>query len=628
MYLCKCAYQFLSFLLAPVQANLCLMKQSFDIRGGAAIGRANLPALRQQMSNTGLDFLYVPHEDEYNNEYLPDAYQRLTWVTGFTGSSGCAMIGQNHAIVFVDGRYTLQASDQLAPELFETLTVSQPANPFDWVAAQNLTGKTVGYDPKLSSPNDVAALAAAVAKAGGHLRALTVNLVDAAWTDQPAAPLAPVVPHPLQYAGLSAPDKRAQIAQVLKADKADAAIITAPASLAWAFNIRGGDVMCTPLPLGRAILHSDGSADLFLADAKVSIGLREHLGNGVRLHSIDVLEDTLATLSGKTISLDPSMASAWFFETLEKAGAVVQRAPDPCALPKACKNAAELAGTQAAHIRDGAALSRFLHWLDTDAQSGQITEIEAVTKLEAFRDATGKLNDLSFETISGAGPNGAIVHYRVSTATNRKLERGSLFLVDSGGQYDDGTTDVTRTVPIGAPTDEMKTRYTQVLKGHIALAAVRFPYGTTGTHLDILARHALWQAGLDYGHGTGHGVGVYLGVHEGPQRIAKAWNAIPLEPGMIVSNEPGYYKTGAFGIRIENLQFVTPPAAIANGEIDMLGFENLTWAPLSRALINLSLLTSAEQDWVNTYHANVLAKIGPLLEGEAKAWLQAACVAL
>ncbi|MEO9968522.1 MAG: aminopeptidase P family protein [Hyphomonadaceae bacterium] len=603
------------------------MKQTFDIRGGAAMGRANLPTLRQKMSDLNLDFLYVPHEDEYNNEYLPEAYQRLTWLTGFTGSAGCAVIGIEAATVFVDGRYTLQAADQLDDDLFAVKTIQQPANPFGWLAAQNLSGKTLGYDPKLSSPNDVAALAASVAKAGGTLKMLDANPIDAAWDDQPPPPIAPIVPQPLEYTGMAAADKRVQIAETLSADKADAAIITAPASLAWAFNMRGGDVMCTPLPLGRAILHKDATADLFLAEAKVSDGLREHLGNGVRLHKIEALESELAKLSGKTISIDPNMASAWFFETLKNAGASILAAQDPCALPKACKNPAEIAGTQTAHIRDGAALTRFLHWLDTHAQSGEVTEIEAVTKLEHLRDATGKLNDLSFETISGAGPNGAIVHYRVSTATDRKLERGSLFLVDSGGQYLDGTTDVTRTVAIGSPTDEMRTRYTQVLKGHIALAVVRFPPGTTGTHLDILARHALWQAGVDYGHGTGHGVGVYLGVHEGPQRIAKAWNAVPLAPGMIMSNEPGYYKAEAFGIRIENLQFVTEPEAIAGGEIDMLGFENLTWAPLARTLIDISLLSDTELSWVNNYHATVLEKLTPHLNNEPDVltWLGEAC---
>lgn len=604
------------------------MKQSFDIRGGPALGRNNLPKLRTKMTESGLDLVYVPHEDEFNNEYLPDSYERLAWATGFTGSSGCAIIGHDMARVFVDGRYTLQAGDQLDPSLFELTTVIQPAKPFGWIGAQDLGGKTLGYDPKLMSPNDLAALRKAVTRAGGKIQATPINPIDQAWEDQPPVPLAPVIVHPLEFSGQTASQKRSEIAKALKAGKADATVITAPASIAWAFNIRGGDVMCTPLPLGRAILHTDGTADLFLAEAKVTDGLREHLGNGVRLHPIDRLEDELATLAGKIVSLDPNIAAAWFFETLEKAGASILRAQDPCALPKACKNDAELSGTKAAHIRDGAALTRFLHWLDTEAQTGEVSEIDAVTKLENFRDATGKLNDLSFETISGSGANGAIVHYRVSTATNKKLERGSLFLVDSGGQYTDGTTDVTRTVPIGDPTEEMRTRYTQVLKGHIALAAVRFPPGTTGTHLDTLARHALWQAGLDYGHGTGHGVGVYLGVHEGPQRIAKSWNATPLAPGMIVSNEPGYYKTGEFGIRIENLQFVTDPAAITGGEIEMLGFENLTWAPLARVLIDPSLLTPAEHTWVDAYHRDVWQKISPHVDGEAKTWLEAACAAL
>ncbi|MEL7128003.1 MAG: aminopeptidase P family N-terminal domain-containing protein, partial [Pseudomonadota bacterium] len=498
------------------------MKQTFDVRGGPEIGRANLPSLRKQLSAMGLDMFYLPHEDEYQNEYLPDANERLAWATGFTGSAGCALIGQENALVFVDGRYTLQAADQLDKALFDIEGLPEPG-PFDWLADQDLNGQTIGYDPKLMSPNDVAALKTATEKAGGTLLATPTNPVDAAWDDRPGEPTAEVVPHPLTFAGEASTDKRARLGAALGRNKADAAIITAPASLAWLFNVRGGDVMCTPLPLGRAILHSDGSADLFLATEKVTDRLRDHLGNKVTLRPIEELEEGLAALKGKSVSLDPDTASAWFFDTLGSAGAKPIRLQDPCALPKACKNAAELAGTRAAHIRDGAALTRFLHWLETEAQSGEVTEIEAVTKLEGFRDATGALNDLSFETISGAGPNGAIVHYRVSTATNRPLERGSLFLVDSGGQYVDGTTDVTRTVAIGSASAEMQDRYTRVLKGHIALATVRFPPGTTGTHLDTLARHALWQVGLDYGHGTGHGVGVYLGVHEGPQRIAKPW---------------------------------------------------------------------------------------------------------
>ncbi|MEO0983090.1 MAG: aminopeptidase P family protein [Pseudomonadota bacterium] len=600
------------------------MRQTFDVRGGPAQGRANLPLLRAALKRAGLDGVYIPHEDEYQNEYLPEANERLAWATGFTGSAGAALIFADRAVVFADGRYTLQAADQLDPDLFEIVDHPDPG-PFGWLADQSLDGQTLGYDPRLMSPNDLSAFRGAADKAGAVLQAVPENPVDAAWADRPAEPAAAVVPHGLEFAGEPSADKRARLGEALAAQGADAAVITAPASIAWLFNIRGGDVACTPLPLGRALLRADGTADLFLAEAKTNEALREHLGNGVALRPIETLEAGLAELKGAQVSLDPATASAWVFDQLDKAGADVLRAPDPCALPKACKNDAELAGARRAHQRDGAALVRFLHWLDTEAQSGEVTEIQAVETLETFREDTGGLNDLSFETISGAGPNGAVVHYRVSTATNRRLERGSLFLVDSGGQYLDGTTDVTRTLPIGDPTDEMRARYTLVLKGHIALSTVRFPDGTTGTHLDTLARHALWQSGLDYAHGTGHGVGAYLGVHEGPQRIARPWNAVPLQPGMIVSNEPGYYKTGAYGIRIENLQAVTPPAPIPGGEIDMLGFETLTLAPLARRLIDKAVLSPAEIAWVDAYHARVWAELNPRLNGEVQAWLQAAC---
>lgn len=603
------------------------MKQTFDVRGGPATGRRNLPALRREMQAMGLDYVHVPHEDEYQNEYLPEANERLAWATGFTGSAGAAVIGLEKAVVFVDGRYTLQAADQIDGTLFDMMALPDPG-PFGWLASQDLAGKTVGYDPKLVSPNDVEQLEAAVTGSGGCLKMLQKNPVDAAWTDQPPQPLATVTPHPLVHAGKSSADKRAGIARELARKKAAATVVTSPASLAWLFNIRGGDVKCTPLPLGRAVLHADGRADLYLAAEKVTDELRAHLGNEVTVRPLGALEGDLSAMSGKAVLLDPATASAWFFATLAAAGATILKGQDPCALPKACKNAAEIAGTKEAHLRDGAALTRFLHWLDTAAQSGDVTEIEAVTRLENFRDETGKLHDLSFETISGAGPNGAIVHYRVSTATDRKLERGSLFLVDSGGQYADGTTDVTRTVPIGPPDVGMKRHYTLVLKGHISLATVRFPPGTTGTHLDVLARYALWQAGLDYQHGTGHGVGVYLGVHEGPQRIAKPWNATPLMPGMIVSNEPGYYKTGAYGIRIENLQFVTGPAPVPGGEIDMLGFETLTFAPLARDLIDLAALAPQERAWVDAYHAEVWQKIAPRVDGVVSDWLKTACAPL
>ncbi|MEM7458946.1 MAG: aminopeptidase P family protein [Pseudomonadota bacterium] len=603
------------------------MKQNFDVKGGPQIGRENVPKLRTKLAALELDGFYVPHEDEYQNEYLPDANERLAWVSGFTGSFGSALILQDRAALFADGRYTIQAAEQTDPGLFEQVSVPDPGA-FGWIALQDLSDKRIGYDPALMTPNDVDAFEAAVKKAGAMTQAVSQNPIDAAWQDRPAQPQAPVIVHDITHAGQSAEEKRQTIAAALADAGADAVVITAPASIAWLFNIRGGDVACSPLPLARAILRSDASATLFLDPVKETPGLREHLGNQVTLTPLDSLDADLDQLSGQKVSLDPALASAWFFQKLDAAGATILRAQDPVLLPKACKNATELAGTSAAHRRDGAAVTRFLHWLDTEAQSGDYTEIDAALKLLDFRLVDTQMKDMSFETISGAGPNGALPHYRVSSASNRPLERGSLYLVDSGGQYPDGTTDITRTVPIGTPSDDMRRHYTLVLKGHIAMDRVRFPAGTTGTHLDILARHALWMAGLDYDHGTGHGVGVYLGVHEGPQRIAKAWNSTPLQAGMIVSNEPGFYQEGAYGIRIENLQYVTPPESIEGGDRDMLGFECVTFAPLARALIDLDILTPDERDWVDDYHLRVLSEIGDLVDGEVADWLQAACAAL
>lgn len=603
------------------------MRQNFDVKGGPQIGRQNVPLLREELTKQGLDGFFISHDDEYQNEYLPDANERLAWATGFTGSAGSAVVFMDRAAVFVDGRYTVQAEDQTDGELFERVDLPDPG-PFGWIAAQDLSGLKIGYDPKVMSPNEVDRLEAAANKAGASLVATPNNPIDVAWADRPAQPQAPIVPHALQLAGQSSEDKRREIGKQLSDGEADVVLITSPASLAWLFNIRGGDVACSPLPLGRALLHADGHADLFVDLAKESEGLRAHLGNEVTLHALDALDSHLSALSGKTVSLDPAQASAWFFNQLEQAGAVIKRQDDPVLLPKARKNDAEIRGSQAAHKRDGVAVTRFLHWLDTEAQSGEVSEIDAALQLESYRDALGDLQDISFETISGAGPNGALPHYRVSSVSNRLLERGTLYLVDSGGQYFDGTTDVTRTVPIGEPSADMIRHYTLVLKGHIALDRVRFPKGTTGAHLDVLARHALWQAGLDYDHGTGHGVGVYLGVHEGPQNISKALRPVPLEPGMIVSNEPGYYRVGEYGIRIENLQFVTPEKNIANGDRPMLGFECLTLAPLSRGLIALDLLSEGERMWVDNYHQRVLGEIGPLLDNDVARWLEAACAPL
>ncbi len=596
------------------------MRQTYEVVGGPDVGAASLPLLRAALKRAGLDGVYIPHDDEYQNEYLPACYERLAWATGFTGSAGSAFVFADSAIVFVDGRYTLQVKQQLAPGLFTVGDLVDPGA-FGWLAKQDMAGKRIGYDPKLMSPDALDRLIEAAAKAGATLVTTEINPIDAAWQGRPTEPMRPVVPHDVKYAGETSSAKRARLGKMLAEQKVDAAVITSPASLAWLFNIRGGDVSRTPLPLGRAFLFADGQAELFINPKKVAPELVAHLGNEETLRAEDAVEAQLATLKGKRVSVDPSMASAWFFNTLGKVGANVVRSADPVMLPRAKKNAVEVEGSRQAHRRDGAALSRFLRWFDVHGQTGEVSEIDCAMKVEEFREKTGELQDLSFNAISSAGPNAAINHYRPDTSTNRKLERGSLFLLDSGGQYLDGTTDVTRTMAIGEPSDEMMDRNTRVLKGHIALSRVRFPKGTSGSALDVLARMALWEAGLDYDHGTGHGVGSYLGVHEGPHRVAKAPNAVPLEPGMILSNEPGYYKANAWGIRIENLQVVTPASAIAGGDREMLGFETLTLAPLDRRLIVCGLLTAEERAWVDQYHARVLAEVGPLLEGDDRAWL-------
>jgi Xaa-Pro aminopeptidase len=601
--------------------------QTYDDPGGPALGRKHLPRLRKALKAAGLDGFIVPHEDEWQNEYVPAAYDRLAWTTGFTGSAGAAVVLGDEAAVFTDGRYTLQVRAQVDGKLFEYRDLVD-GGPAGYIRERATKGARIGYDPKLHSPESLERLKSAADAAGADLVPVERNPIDEIWDDRPPIPAAKVAPHAEDYTGESSASKRHRLGESLRGEKSDATVITSPASIAWLFNVRGGDVARTPLPLGEAFLRADGTADLFLADEKVSPELKQWLGNQVAVRPTEELPKALASLRGKRVRLDPSTASAWYFEQLQDAGAEVVRGQDPIVLPRACKNAAEIEGSRQAHIRDGGAVSRFLHWLATEAQSGKVQEIEACQKLESFRQDTGALQDLSFDSISGAGPNGAIVHYRVTTKTNRKLGRGSLFLIDSGGQYLDGTTDITRTVPIGRANKEMKERFTRVLKGHIALARVRFPKGTTGHQLDALARLSLWEAGLDYDHGTGHGVGSYLGVHEGPQRIAKWVNTQPLEPGMIVSNEPGYYKTGGYGIRIENLQVVTPAQEIEGGERPMLGFETLTMAPIARELIVKKMLTKDEIAWVDGYHADVWQKIGPQLDGEAKVWLEAATKSL
>lgn len=598
------------------------MHQTFDAPGGPEFGRRNLPKLRKALGARNLDGFVVPHEDEYQNEYVPEALDRLAWLTGFTGSAGAAALLGDKAAVFVDGRYTLQVRAQVDPKLFayEDLVDLGLAG---WIRREATRGARIGYDPKLFSPDALDRLKTAAADAGATMVAVEDNPIDQAWGAQrPPIPMTPAVPHPEKYAGESAASKRKRLGETVAKDGADAAVITSPASLAWLFNMRGQDVARSPLPLGAAILNADGTADLFIAPEKTSPELKSWLGNEVALKRETDLPAALAALAGKKVRVDPSSASAWFFETLDKAGATTLRGIDPVMLPRACKNDVEIEGARQAHARDGAALTRYLHWLATEAQSGRVDEIEACGVLEKFRRESADLKDLSFDSISGAGANGALPHYRVNVKTNRKLRRGSLFLIDSGGQYLDGTTDVTRTVAIGRPTPEMKDRFTRVLKGHIALSRVRFPKGTTGSALDALARLSLWEAGFDYDHGTGHGVGSYLGVHEGPHRISKLPNFVALEPGMIVSNEPGYYKEGHYGIRTENLQVVTPPAPIPGGEREMLGFETLTLAPIDRTLIEKKLLSKEERAWLDAYHARVRDVIGPQISGAAKAWLE------
>ena len=601
------------------------MRQSFDEHTDPSFGKKHLPLIRKAMAAQGLDGFLVPHEDEHQNEYLPAANDRLAWATGFTGSAGAAVILKDKAAVFVDGRYTLQVRDQVDQSLFEVRDLMDGGVPA-YLESATGKGQTIGFDPRLHSPDALEKLRSAAAKAGAALKPVDANPLDQAWgAERPAQPQAPVVPHPIVYAGEDSASKRARVGKDLADAGADAAVITAPASIAWLFNVRGGDVIRSPLPLGQAVLDADGTARLFLDPAKITSDLPAWLGNQVSLERPDALAGALAELKGKRVLVDPAQSSAWYSDTLGEAKATVVSSLDPCTLPRACKNAVEIDGARKAHVRDGAALTRFLHWLAGEAQTTLPDEAEVVAKLEGFREALGAMKDLSFDTIAGAGPNGAIVHYHPVRRLIRKTERGSLLLVDSGAQYLDGTTDVTRTVAIGEPTAEMRRHYTLVLQGHLALGRVRFPVGTTGSALDALARAPLWAAGLDYDHGTGHGVGSYLGVHEGPQRIAKAPSTVDLKPGMIVSNEPGYYKTGAYGIRIENLQFVTGPADIDGGERPMLGFEFLTLAPYERRLINEILLSDVEREQINAYHARVLAEIGPLVEPEVAAWLETAC---
>jgi Xaa-Pro aminopeptidase len=582
-----------------------------------------LRLLRNEMAERRLDALIVPRSDEHQGEYVPPSAQRLAWITGFTGSAGVAVILAERAALFVDGRYTLQADAETDRALFTLLhLVERP--PHEWLAETLPAGARLGYDPWLHTPNGVDQLRQACEKAKAELVACATNPVDAVWADRPPPPCTPVVVHPADYAGRSAADKRDELARQLAADGIAAAVLSAPDSIAWLLNLRGGDVAFSPLPLSFALLHADARVELFIEPAKLTPEVADHFGAAVQPRPPQDFGTALDRLGGKQVRLDPAGAPAWTLDRLTAAGAIIDRGADPCALPKACKNPVELEGARQAHRRDGVALVRFLAWLDQAARDGTLTELAAAEQLERFREDGELYRGPSFPTISGAGANGAIVHYRSTPATNRRLVPGELYLVDSGGQYLDGTTDVTRTLAVPGPSgaeagDEERRHFTLVLKGHIALATARFPQGTTGSQLDVLARRALWSDGLDYDHGTGHGVGSYLGVHEGPQRISKVYSPQALLPGMIVSDEPGYYKAGAYGIRIENL--IAVRTWRDSGERPILEFEALTMAPIDLALVEAELLDPGERAWLNAYHATVRDSLTPLLGQPSARWL-------
>jgi Xaa-Pro aminopeptidase len=587
-----------------------------------------LAALREQLKAEKLDGFVVPLTDEHMSEYVGSYAQRLAWLTGFQGSAGSAVVLPEEAAIFVDGRYTLQVRQQVSPTEWSYQSVPETSTT-QWLEEHAPEGARIGYDPWLHTRDWVKKAKEALASRGAELVPVDRNPIDEIWKDRPEASKAHLVVQPDEYAGKTAAEKRTEVGDWLQKHHADAAVLSALDSIAWAFNIRGADVTHTPVALAYALVHADGTADLFVASEKIGPDVRQHLGNGVRLHERSEFEGALSELKGKTVVVDPERAVAAIFEALEKAGAKVLALRDPTILPKALKNPAEIAGQKAAQTRDGAAIVRFLHWIDEEAPRGEVDELIASDKLESLRRESPDLRDLSFDSISGAGPNGAIVHYKSSEKTNRKLEKGQLYLIDSGGQYIDGTTDITRTVAIGEPTAEMIDRFTRVLKGHIAIATSVFPKGTRGSQLDSFARRPLWEAGLDYAHGTGHGVGSFLAVHEGPQRISPVGSSQsggdePLQAGMIISNEPGYYKTGEYGIRIENLVLVVP-REIEGAEKEMLGFETLTFAPIDRRLIDSGMLEPEELVWLNCYHAHVLAKIGPTLSGSDLEWLRKAC---
>ncbi|WP_212523613.1 aminopeptidase P family protein [Actibacterium sp. MT2.3-13A] len=600
------------------------MFQSFDASARPEQGPPRLARLRAEMVKAGLDGFLVPRSDAHQGEYVAPRDERLAWLTGFTGSAGFAGVLADVAGVFVDGRYRVQVRQQLAGAF---TPVNWPETRLaDWLKAHLPDGGTIGFDPWLHSFEEIEKLLAAL-KDSGITLSETDNLIDRIWPDQPGPPMGAITPYPEDLAGETHAEKRARIAATLREAGQKAAVLTLPDSIAWLLNVRGCDVARNPVPHAFAILHDDARLTLFADPAKCDAALRAHLGEEITLRPPEAFGPGLRSLTGP-VRLDKASAPLWVSAQLAENSVSLDWGADPCLLPKACKTAAEIAGSAEAHLRDGAAVCEFLAWLDVTAGQAPLTEIDVVTELETMRRDTNRLRDISFDTIAGAGPNGAIVHYRVTTETNREVKPGELLLIDSGGQYLDGTTDITRTIAVGDVGEEEKRCFTRVLKGMIAISRARFPKGLAGRDLDALARYALWQAGQDYDHGTGHGVGCYLSVHEGPQRLSRI-SDVALEPGMILSNEPGYYREGAFGIRIENLIVVQPAPPLAGGdEREMLNFRTLTFVPIDRRLIVAEMLSPEEREWLNAYHAEVAEKIGPRLSGVARDWLSRATAPL
>jgi Xaa-Pro aminopeptidase len=601
--------------------------QTFEEPESGVALTARLSAFREELARRGLAGFVIPRADAQQNEYVAPSEERLAWLTGFTGSAGLAIVLGASAAVFVDGRYTLQAAKQVDHKAWSVEPLIDPS-PESWLASHLEAGDRLGFDPWLHTSAAAERLASACLKAGAELVAVDSNPVDSVWTERPAPPLGPVVVHGTRFAGEAEAEKLRRIRLEMAKLGVDALVLSDSHAVAWTFNIRGADVSHTPLPLSYALVPKDGRPIVFIDPRKLSNSARDHLEQSADVAEPDALTPKLTELarSGASIALDSATAADALSRLIEAAGGKPVRGNDPVSLLKAVKNLTEIEGTRTAHRRDAVALARFLAWIDREAPSGALTEIDAVEALESFRRDTGALKDVSFPTIAGTGPNGAIVHYRVTRKTNRRISPGDLLLIDSGAQYEDGTTDVTRTIAIGTPTDEMRDRFTRVLRGHIAIARAVFPDGTTGAQLDSLARQYLWQAGIDFEHGTGHGVGSYLSVHEGPARISKL-GTTPLRRGMILSNEPGYYKTDAFGIRIENLELVVS-ADIAGAEKPVNAFETLTLAPIDRRLIDLNMLDGDELRWLNDYHTRVGHEVRSHVDEATKLWLDAATAPL